>query len=789
MHTSYRNAFFSMAIFFVLAPHNGIAQQSSLSVESIMRDPIWMGTFPSQVRWDEHGEFIYFNYNRDQDPEDSLYQIGVKSKQLEKVSWSQERELPSFTGVYNVDKSRKAYVKNNVLTVYDIPTKEVDDLMELDGRMSDLHFLGKDDRLAFRLGNDAYTLDLESKNLKRLTRIKSGEKEKEEESARQNEWLEADNLDLLGVVRERKEKKERTDSIAALKSGGDPFTFYLGKRQVSSLQVAADGDFVALLLQTPSKPSATKVPNFIAAEGYTSDLNARPKVGTETGTSELAIYNIKKDTVYLVNAEKLSGIKDLPDYISDYPDKDWEEKVREVVFSQVVFSHDGKQAVTQIRSKDNKDRWIVLVDLKSGELKVLDRQRDEAWVAGPGIGWASGGGTLGWLPDDSQIYFQSEESGYSHLYLLRISDGSKQAVTKGEFEVFSPFISKDKKSWYLTTSEVHPGERHFYRMPLLGGKMEQLTHLEGNNEVTLSPDEKWLAIRHSYSNSPWELYLQANKTKSEAVALTYGQSEAFQAYGWRDPELVNFPASDGVSVPARLYLPEPETKNGAAIVFVHGAGYLQNVHKWWSSYFREYMFHNLLTDLGYTVLDIDYRGSAGYGRDWRTGIYRHMGGKDLSDQVDGVRYLVANHGIDKDRVGIYGGSYGGFMTLMALFNEGDTFKSGAALRSVTDWAHYNHPYTANILNEPADDPVAYRRSAPIYFAEGFKGHLLMAHGMVDVNVHFQDVIRLSQRLIELGKDNWELAVYPAEDHGFVEPSSWTDEYKRILKLFNQTLLD
>lgn len=778
-----------MAIFFVLAPHNGIAQQSSLSVESIMRDPIWMGTFPSQVRWDEHGEFIYFNYNRDQDPEDSLYQIRVKSKRLEKVSWSQERELPSFTGVYNVDKSRKAHVKDNVLTVYDIPTKEVDDLLELDGRMSDLHFLGKGDRLAFRLGNDAYTLDLEGQRVNKLTRIISGEKEEEEVPTRQNEWLEADNLDLLGVVRERKEKKERTDSIAALKSGGEPFTFYLGKRQVSSVQVAADGDFVALLLQTPAKPAATKVPNFIATEGYTSDLNARPKVGTETGKSELAIYNIKKDTVYLVNAEKLSGIKDLPDYISDYPEKDWEEEVRDVVFSQVVFSHDGKQAVTQIRSKDNKDRWIVLVDLKSGELNVLDRQRDEAWVAGPGIGWASGGGTLGWLPDDSRIYFQSEESGYSHLYLLRISDGSKQAVTKGEFEVFSPFISKDKKSWYLTTSEVHPGERHFYRMPLLGGKMEQLTHLEGNNEVMLSPDEKWLAIRHSYSNSPWELYLQANKTKSEAVALTSGQSEAFRAYGWRDPELVNFPASDGVSVPARLYLPEPETKNGAAIVFVHGAGYLQNVHKWWSSYFREYMFHNLLTDMGYTVLDIDYRGSAGYGRDWRTGIYRHMGGKDLSDQVDGVRYLVANHGIDKDRVGIYGGSYGGFMTLMALFNEGDTFKSGAALRSVTDWAHYNHPYTASILNEPADDPLAYRRSAPIYFAEGFKGHLLMAHGMVDVNVHFQDVVRLSQRLIELGKDNWELAVYPAEDHGFVEPSSWTDEYKRILKLFNQTLLD
>ena len=313
--------------------------------------------------------------------------------------------------------------------------------------------------------------------------------------------------------------------------------------------------------------------------------------------------------------------------------------------------------------------------------------------------------------------------------------------------------------------------------------------MTGNNEVMLSPDEKHLAILHSYSNSPTELYLQKNKVEAEPIKLTNGQSEEFQAYDWRDPEIIRFQASDGAMVPARIYEPNPEKKNGAAVIFVHGAGYLQNAHKWWSSYFREYMFHNLLADLGYTVLDIDYRASAGYGRDWRTGIYRHMGGKDLSDQVDGAKHLVSNYGIDADRIGIYGGSYGGFITLMALFNHPDVFESGAALRSVTDWAHYNHGYTSNILNTPEEDPIAYRRSSPIYFAEGLEGHLLIAHGMVDVNVHFQDVVRLSQRLIELGKDNWEMAVYPVEDHGFVEPSSWTDEYKRILKLFNSTLLN
>ncbi|HQK71275.1 MAG TPA: prolyl oligopeptidase family serine peptidase, partial [Bacteroidales bacterium] len=174
-------------------------------------------------------------------------------------------------------------------------------------------------------------------------------------------------------------------------------------------------------------------------------------------------------------------------------------------------------------------------------------------------------------------------------------------------------------------------------------------------------------------------------------------------------------------------------------------------------------------------------------RDWRTAIYRYMGGKDLDDHIDGAKYLVEEHQIDPERIGIYGGSYGGFITLMAMFTKPGVFAAGAALRPVTDWAHYNHGYTSNILNTPVADSIAYVRSSPIYYAEGLKGDLLICHGMIDDNVHFQDVVRLVQRLIELGKDNWELAVYPLESHSFREPSSWTDEYKRIFKLFERTL--
>jgi dipeptidyl aminopeptidase/acylaminoacyl peptidase len=282
--------------------------------------------------------------------------------------------------------------------------------------------------------------------------------------------------------------------------------------------------------------------------------------------------------------------------------------------------------------------------------------------------------------------------------------------------------------------------------------------------------------------------VQENKRGGKIKQITsLAASDEFKSYPWRDPELITFTAKDGAQVYARLYRPGVANPAKPGVIFVHGAGYLQNAHKWWSSYFREYMFNNLLADNGYTVMDIDYRGSAGYGRDWRTAIYRHMGGKDLDDQVDAAKYMIEKLGVDSKHIGIYGGSYGGFITLMAMFTQPDVFTAGAGVRSVTDWAHYNHGYTSNILNEPFNDSIAYKQSSPIYFAEGLKGHLLMLHGMVDQNVHFQDIVRLSQRLIELGKDNWELAVYPMEDHGFVEPSSWTDEYKRIYKLFETYL--
>jgi dipeptidyl aminopeptidase/acylaminoacyl peptidase len=219
------------------------------------------------------------------------------------------------------------------------------------------------------------------------------------------------------------------------------------------------------------------------------------------------------------------------------------------------------------------------------------------------------------------------------------------------------------------------------------------------------------------------------------------------------------------------------------VLFVHGAGYLQDVTLSSTYYFREQMFNNLLVQRGYAVLDMDYRASEGYGRDWRTAIYRNMGHPELEDLLDGKSWLVKNHGVDPQRVGIYGGSYGGFMTEMALLRAPGEFAAGAALRPVSDWTLYNHEYTSNILNDPQLDPDAFKASSPIEYADQLQDPLLIEHGMIDDNVLAEDSIRLYQRFIELHKKNFWMSLYPLERHGFVHADSWYDEYRRIDELF------
>lgn len=782
----------------VLISNCGFAQ---LTVEKIMRDPKWIGTSPSGIGWTADSKSIQFNWNPDKAIDDSFYVYTIGGASPSKLKYNDAMWNMTMSGaIYNSANTLRVFTYKGDLFMTDLKLGQTRAITQTEEQESAPKFILNDEWIAFQRNQNLFAWHTTSGAIKQLSNfVRSGggntmtampSRRSEGASAPtaakgvgQEPWLINQQLELFQVLRERKAKRDARAAFLKNNKEESLKAVELGDKNLQGMDVSADGRFVLYRLFTPASGKQTIVPDWITESGFTTDLNTRTKVGHPQGKYECWLFDRDQNKEFQLSMDSLPGITDLPDYLRT--NGKTTGKPRVVTIGSFSWSPNGKYAVIDIRSQDNKDRWLMKLDPQSRALSLIDRQRDEAWIAGPGVSMF--GGKMGWINND-QFYFQSEESGYSHVYVFDLNANQKKALTAGKYEVQELILSKTKKQFYLLTNEEHPGKQHWYRMNVDGSAKQKITSMEGGHEVSLSPDEKYIAYRYSYMNKPWELYVQENKPGATPKQITdKAISDEFKQYPWREAKLITIPAADGASIYARLYEPAGDKKNKAAVIFVHGAGYLQNAHFWWSSYFREYMFHNLLVDKGYTVLDIDYRGSAGYGRDWRTGIYRHMGGKDLSDHVDAAKYLKGL-GVDEKRIGIYGGSYGGFITLMALFTTPDVFKAGAALRPVTDWAHYNHGYTSNILNEPFNDSLSYARSSPINFASGLKNHLLICHGMVDVNVHFQDVVRLSQKLIELGKDNWELAVYPVEDHGFVEPSSWTDEYKRILKLFDEKLL-
>jgi len=764
---------------------------STLSIPQIMQGESFVGYLPESVRWSADSETIYFTWNPQGDTLRHTYQMLFEGGDPERVPLDELRYLPAG-GDYTEARDELVYAKSGDLFLLDVATGRRQRLTHTTDRESNPVFSADERYVLYERDDNLYAWERSSGAMRQLTNFRQGKERSEPSPPTHRQWLEEQQQELFQVLRERETVSELRGALNDSLDLKQARTVYIENKRLSGLQASPDLRFITCRLTTSADQKNTEVPYWVDGSGYVNTREARAKVGEAQNTYQLGVYDTERDTFYTIAPEQLPGVYDKPAFLRDYhegsaPYEEQYDEPREVIFHGPYYSDDGKAAVVA-RSLDNKDRWIALLELADGTLQVLDRQRDEAWIGGPGIGgWNFSAGAIGWLADQQRLFFQSEATGYSHLYTIDVTTRKKEALTTGDWEVREALLSHDKQVFYIIANRENPYEQHFYHLPVEGGELIRLTDAPGKYEVDLSPDERHLAIRFSSSNQPWELYTMDNRPGAELRQRTESTSAAFQSYAWRVPRIVRFKADDGALVSARLYRQEGTPADGPAVIFVHGAGYLQNVHRWWSSYYREYMFHNFLVDHGYTVLDIDYRGSDGYGRDWRTGIYRHMGGKDLSDQVDGARFLVEEYGINPDLIGIYGGSYGGFITLMAMFTAPETFASGAALRSVTDWAHYNHGYTSNILNTPVEDSLAYRRSSPIHYAEGLQGRLLILHGMVDTNVQFQDVVRLAQRLIELEKDDWEFAVFPVEGHGFREPSSWTDEYKRIYQLFQETL--
>ena len=743
-----------------------------LTVDSIMRGPKLVGYPPTGLRWSGDSARLYFDWRRPGEDEASTWVVAREGGEPRRLTDAERRTAPPVNGVWDAAHRRVLFIDEGDTVLVDSVAGTRRSITRTTGDEANPRWAQHETAVTFTRDNNLYIVPVDlAGGIVQLTDV--APKKKEPRETESQKFLKAEEQELIEHTRVGEEKKKKADEKK--KEHALP-KFELQERQsATDLQLSPDGKHVFIIVTDRAETAKrAEVPNYVTDTGYTEDIAARVKVGDAQDKRLLVVMNLETGQTATADGA-FAGEK------------------RAVNWSMPRLAEDGAIAVGDARADDNKDRWLVSVDPESGKTRVIDALHDDAWVREVGGFGATAQSSFGWMPDNKHLWFLSERDGWMHLFTVDATadQAAARQLTDGRWEIEAAVLSPDKKKFYLTTTEAHPGERQIYSMAIEGGARTRITTRTGASTGVASPDGSTLGLIYSYANKPPELYVMPNTAGATVRQVTTSPTEEWRSYKWADPEVLTFKARDGVDVHARLFTPEMvgghRDVTPPGVIFVHGAGFAQNAHKYWSTYFREYMFHNLLASKGYVVLDVDYRASAGYGRDWRTAIYRHMGGKDLDDIVDGAKYLATAQKVNPKRIGVYGGSYGGFITLMAMFTSPDTFAAGAALRPVTDWAHYNHPYTSNILNEPHKDPDAYRKSSPIYFAQGLKGALLICHGMVDTNVFFQDTVRLVQRLIELRKENWSVAFFPVENHGFEEETSWADEYKRILKLFDDNL--
>jgi dipeptidyl aminopeptidase/acylaminoacyl peptidase len=750
---------------------SGVKAQN-LTVRDIMREPSVAGMRPDAEKLSPNGQWVVFAWNAEGKEPRNLYIVDSRG--------GEPRVLVNAEQNYEA-RTQPPESKLN----YGLPVRD-DFVKAREKNLGGVEFSPDSKRILFLQNTDIYVLDLEAKDAKarRITRTQGAES-----AAR---WL--------------------TNESILYQSGGNYFVLNLKETSLTQVTKEAnpqafvtifnasateDGKLLAYVLSDGSRQRALFVPN------YLDEFTQAPS--TRRGFTEQKVYVALSD-----------GSREKPFEIN-LPKAEGASFIRSVKWA----ADDSSLLVDRI-DKDTKRRQLFFVHnvgSKAEQIILVTEETDAKWIA-----------ALSRIvepnpKDVSQILFASEKDGFNHLYLATLekrkpepnpageirqenptdaefsSNVAIKQLTTGSFEIDWAKWNASGSDIVFSSTEETSAERQFYNFDTRANA-KTLVHsyekgMKTNPQIDKVSEQPVLLYEFSQWNQPTELYTTKVCTNCRGLIMpkqiTKSTPDGFKKINWSAPKFVDIPTRDGKIVKSKIYLPAGfnQKQKYPSVVFVHGAGYLQNTINGWNNYYREFMFHTLLTQKGYVVLDIDYRGSAGYGREWRTDVYDFLGGKDYDDHLDAIDFAVKNYAVNPNTIGVYGGSYGGFMAEMLVFRAPEKIAAAAALRPVADWKNYfaSSPiYTTERLGFPDKNAEAYKRSSPIAYADKLQKPLLILHGLVDDNVHAQDSIQLIEKLIRLEKTPYfEAMMYPSENHGFQRPTSWTDEYERILMFFEKHL--
>jgi dipeptidyl-peptidase-4 len=713
-----------------------------LSIEAIYTHPFFYGTSPREAIWSPNSDKVAF-------------------------SWNEEGERFRNVWLYDLKKNRlwrltdMARIKEDPKEDDERTRGEREEAEKLRGGVGSLRWSPDGKEITFIYLRDLFTVNVENREVVRILHTEAGETNPQYSPDRKYlSFIRGGDLWYLDSEKHRVEQLTTTGSDTVVNGAG----YYLSwLDEMSCYCWSPDSKRIAFTRYDLSEIDPILIPDYVGKRVKTTEQK-RSIAGGKLADSKIGVISLEsRETLWLDMGEET-----------------------EYYIRTLKWSPRGDRLLLDKVSKAQKDRWILVADCDSGKVEEIFHESDSAWVS-------SISGESFWAPEGKAIIYSSDRTGYNHLYRISVNDGEPEQLISGKWEVRDIEVSPDARWVYFFSTEIAIPERHLFRLDLKTGKKERLTFEEGwysppqrYRENLLSPDGEKVVLYYTDNVTPWDYHLVNLRKRAKASRITNSVLPEFSEYELSRPKFFTFTSDvDGETVHALVWKPEDfdPSKRYPLIVHIHGAGYAQAVCNSWSS---SGLFHQVLAQEGFVVVTLDYRGSSGYGRKFRTDVYRHLGNLDLEDAVSVVGYLNGLGYIDTSRVGIWGWSYGGFLTNMAMFKRPDVFMVGCSVAAVNDWENYNLWYTTERFNFPEEDSIAYKRSSPIHFAEGLKGKLLLIHGMADSNVHFQDTVQLIFKLVKNNKD-FDVMIYPREEHGFSRDESYVHVFTKILEYFQEHL--
>ncbi|MGI9627552.1 MAG: DPP IV N-terminal domain-containing protein, partial [Longimicrobiales bacterium] len=586
----------------------------SLTLRDASRNDRWLGLGVRDVRWTPDGSGVYFRWNEAPDVDDvpladPWYRVAADGRSVERVLDPAEvRAVPGPEVIWSADGRHAAWASGN--SVYLHEGDETRPVATLTTAVESVRFAGSG-ALDAVSAQALYRYEIEGGSLALLA---ARHTVAANDTTAEGAWLARQQEAVFQHVRAQGMAAERAAAASRSTSSTQLIPTAAGKT-LEALQMSPDGRYVTFKERAPAtdRPS-TQYIDYVDASGYSTVRSARAKTGEPRDVVRLGVLTVDPSTS--PDSLQVTWVE-LP-----------EAGDQRTIPHGPYWSSDGTRALVQFIGEDHKDVWFAELDVATGGATVLAHDHDEGWIGGPTVqANYLQPALLEWLPDGSWV-FASERSGWSHLYRVD-AGGEVTPLTSGEWEVRNARLNRDRDTWLLQASREHPSDDHLYRMPARGGDLVRLTDGVGRNEGWLSPDGDRIAVISSTATTLPDLFVGAMEA-SERGRVTVSGTDSFQNQRLSEPTIVSFPHPDGDPVWAALYAPETPHPDRPAVIHIHGGGYRQFAHRGWSVYgwALHVGFLNYLVQQGYTVLDFDYRGGAGFGRDYRTDVTGSMGIKD-----------------------------------------------------------------------------------------------------------------------------------------------------------------